>query len=224
MYRNVRQIGECDLKIQTYLTGLPKRTLEKSAGPDTAESPEPKKKKRYKRSANAPRMDLRGEPERSCGADLTSIDGISLISAMTIVSEIGIDMSGFADENHFASWLGLARNDSISGGKPVKGPKRKVNSRVAAVLRMGATSLLNSRSYLGARYRHLWRNKEPRVAIKAMARHLAVLIYRLLTKGGAWVDRGAAVFDHMHKEREIAALHARAQAHGFTLMPSAAPQ
>ena len=201
------QIGECDLKIQTYLTGLPKRTLEKSAGPDTAESPEPKKKKRYKRSANAPRMDLRGEPERICGSDLTSIDGISLISAMTIVSEIGTDMSGFADENHFASWLGLARNDSISGGKPVKGPKRKVNSRVAAVLRMGATSLLNSRSYLGARYRHL-----------------AVLIYRLLTKGGAWVDRGAAVIDHKHKEREIAALHARAQAHGFTLMPSAAPQ
>jgi transposase len=203
------QIDECDHKIQTYLAALPNRTLENPGRlPDNAEPLEPKKK-RYKRSANAPSMDLRGELERICGTDLTSIDGISLISAMTIISEIGTDMSGFADEDHFASWLGLARNDSISAGKPVKGPKRKVKSRVAEVLRMGATSLLKSASYLGARYRYLRRNKEPRVAIKAMARNLAVLVYRLLTRGRAWVDRGAALFEHRRTEREVATLPAR---------------
>ncbi len=72
----------------------------------------------------------------------------------SIISEIGSDMSKFPDEHHFSSWLGLTGNKNISGGKPIRGPKRKVKSRVAGVLRMGATSLLNSDSYLGARYRY----------------------------------------------------------------------
>jgi hypothetical protein len=67
-----------------------------------------------------------------------------------------------------------------------------VKNRVADVLRMGAVSLLNSDSYPGARYRQLRRNARiPAVAVKAMARYLAVLVYRLLTQRQAG-HRGAA--------------------------------
>ena len=98
-----------------------------------------------------------------------------------------------------------------------------MKNRVADVLRMGATSLLNSASYLGARYRQLRRNaKIPAVAVKAMARHLAVLVYRLLTKGQAWVDRGAELYEQQRRERDLIVLQEKAKRHGLQLVPVAA--
>ena len=216
-----RQIEECDQKLETYLAALPTRTLEPPAVPEGARQLPPKLGRKSRKRGNEPQLpDLKTELQRICGVDLTSIDGISTISALTIVSEVGPDLSGFQDEDHFASWLGLTGDHNSSGGRPVKGPKRKVKNRVADVLRMGATSLLHSQSYLGARYRHLRRNaKFPAVAVKAMARHLAVLVYRLLTKGQAWVDQGARQFELKREQREMAALQAQAQARGFHLVP-----
>ena len=54
-----------------------------------------------------------------------------------------------------------------------------------------------------------------------MARYLAVLVYRLLTRGEAWVDRGAATFERRRTERELASLTCRALAKGFRLVPIA---
>jgi hypothetical protein len=79
--------------------------------------------------------------------------------------------------------------------------------------RMAATTLLNSKSYLGGRYRHLRKQLPSHApAIKAMARYLAVLVYRLLTHGQAWVDRGAARFEQKRSEWEMASLNAKARA------------
>jgi hypothetical protein len=46
-----------------------------------------------------------------------------------------------------------------------------------------------------------------------------VLVYRLLTRGEAWVDRGAATFERRRTERELASLNSRALAKGFKLVP-----
>jgi transposase len=54
-----------------------------------------------------------------------------------------------------------------------------------------------------------------------MARYLAVMIYRLLTKGQAWVDRGAAKFEQKRTELELASLKSKALAKGFKLTPIA---
>jgi transposase len=154
--------------------------------------------------------------------DLTSIDGINVMTAQTIVSEIGTDMSGFKDENHFASWLGLTPSKDISAGKTVRRGEKKVKNRVAVALRTGATTLLESGAYLGARYRHL-RRQLPTLAsaVKAMAHYLALLVYRMFTRGQAWVDRGAAQFERRRTERELASLNSRARANGFKLIPIA---
>jgi hypothetical protein len=56
-------------------------------------------------------------------------------------------------------------------------------------------------------------------AVKAMGRYLAVLIPRLLTKGEAWVDRGAMQFERRHTEQELASLNFKARAKGFKLIP-----
>jgi hypothetical protein len=53
-----------------------------------------------------------------------------------------------------------------------------------------------------------------------MARYLACLIYRLLTKGQAYVDRGAAYYESKRQDREMVALQRRAAAYGMKLMPA----
>jgi len=152
--------------------------------------------------------------------DLTTIDGIDVMTAQTILSEVGPDLSAFADENHFASWLGLTPSKDISGSKVIRSGTRKVQNRVAASLRMAATTLKQSKSYLGARYRHLCRKLPSKTAaVKAMARQLALLVYRLLTKGQAWVDAGAAQFERRRECLDLVGLEKRAAARGFKLVP-----
>jgi len=219
-----RQMQECDRKLARYLAELPTRTLEAAARPEDVAA-EPKKKTRKearKPRGNEPRLDMKAELKRICGVDLTSIDGINVMTAQTILAEVGTDLSGFKNEHHFSSWLGLTPNKDISAGKVVRRGKKKVKNRLAGALRMAASSLLNSDSYLGARYRYL-RSRLPthKSAVKAMAHYLARLVYRMLTKGEAWVDRGAAQFERRNSERELANLTARARANGFQLIPIA---
>ncbi|SRR3989442_120330 len=216
-----RQMRECDRKLDRYLASLPTRVM---AVPGQAARPQaaaPKKAKKTKKpKGNAPALDLQEELKRICGVDLTSIDGIHVMTAQTILSEIGTDMSAFQTENHFASWLGLTPSKDISGGKVIGPGRRKVQNRVAMALRMAATTLLRSASYLGGRYRHLRKQLPSKAAaVKAMARHLAVLVYRMLTKGEAWVDRGATKFEQKRTELELAYLKSKALAKGFQLTP-----
>jgi transposase len=218
------QMRECDRQLERFLSILPTRTLDipsQPSGAPAATAPKAKKARRTKKARrNEPSIDLAMELKRICGVDLTSIDGIDVITAQTILSEIGTDMSGFKTEGHFASWLGLTPSKDISGGKTIGSGKRKVQNRVAMALRMAATTLLNSKTYLGGRYRYL-RKRLPShaAAIKAMARYLAVLVYRLLTHGQAWVDHGAAKFEQRRATLEMASLHSRALAKGFKLVP-----
>src|SRR5438552_4262297 len=126
--------------------------------------------------------------------------------------------SRWKDEAHFAAWLGLTPSRDISGGKVVRQQSRKVKNRVATALRTAAQTLLRSDSYLGARYRFLRTRLGAPKAIKAMARYLACLVYRLFTHGQAWVDRGAAQFEDRRQQRELAALQNKAAANGFKLV------
>jgi transposase len=153
--------------------------------------------------------------------DLTRIDGIKIMTAQVILAELGPDLSAFPDEDHFASWLELAPRRSITGGKVIKQKSRESKNRVANALRMAAEALSRSDSYLGARYRQLRGRMEGTKAVKAMARYLACLVYRLLTKGQDYVDRGAAYYERKRAERDMVYLERRAAGLGMKLVPTA---
>jgi transposase len=225
-----RQMQECDRKLAGYLANLPTRVVgvaEPAEEPQAVPGKKGRKSKQGKKpiqatkpKGNAPAFDLEGELKRICGVDLTSIDGISVMTAQTIVAEIGPDLRAFPTEDQFASWLGLTPSEDITGGKVIKKGRRKVQNRVAGALRMGASTLLESKSYLGGRYRHLRRELPTHgSAVKAMAHYLALLVYRLLTKGQAWVDRGATKFEEKRTALELSSLKRKAFANGFKLVP-----
>jgi transposase len=92
-------------------------------------------------------------------------------------------MSRWEDEHHFASWLGLCPDNRITGGKVLRRGTRHVINRAATALRIAATTLLRSQTYLGAQFRRFRGKLGAPKAITAMAHKLAVLVYRMLRWG-----------------------------------------
>ncbi|MGH9554436.1 MAG: IS110 family transposase [Terriglobales bacterium] len=216
-----RQMAECDRELEKYTAAVASREgVEPTELPASAVALPSAQRTRRSKSVrkNQPDFNLAGELRRTMGVDLTRIDGIDVMTAQTIFSEIGPDFGAFPDENHFASWLTLAPQREWSGGKLIRHVKVEGRNRVANALRMAAQSLSRSDSYLGARYRRLRARLEGPKAVKGMARYLACLIYRLVTKGQAYVDRGAAYYERRRQEKEHVALQRRAAALGLRLV------
>ena len=214
-----KQVAECDQRLQTLMAELPMREAP-AAVPAVGDGVKPpvRKKKSTRNKKNVPRFDLKAELQRVCGVDLTSIDGIDVMTAQTVVAELGTDFSRWKDEAHLTSWLGLVPCRDISGGKVLKQATLRVKNRVATALRGAANTLLHSDSYLGARFRSLRTRRGAPKAIKAMARYLACIIYRMFTRGQAFVDHGVQEYESRRAQRELAALQSKAAAHGFRLV------
>jgi hypothetical protein len=81
-----------------------------------------------------------------------------------------------------------------------------------------------SESYLGARYRYLRAKLGGLKAVKAMARVLACLYNRLVTKGQVWVDRGTAEFEQRRQQRDLATLQRKARSLGLQLVRQRKPR
>jgi transposase len=221
-----KQLTECDRKLQVYLAVLPSRSVPLADTGDVTPPPSApgKKKKRAKKvgGGNAPQcFDLAAELRRVTGVDAICIAGVNLMTMQTVVAELGTELGKWwPSEQHFASWLGLSPKRDVSGGKVIRHTHEKNRNRVAGTLRLAAISLLRSDSYLGARYRNLRTRLGSPKAIKAMARYLACIIYRLFTKGQQWVDRGAQQFERNRQTRDLARLQAQASSRGFRLVPA----
>jgi transposase len=168
----------------------------------------PKKKK--KQNKNNPHFHLADELQRITGVDLTRIDGVDVMVAQTLVSEVGLDMSRWKTEAHFASWLGFCPDNRISGDKVLSRGTRHVVNRAATALRLGASTLLKSQTYLGAQYRRLRTKLGAPKAITAIAHRLARLVYRMLKYGQHYVDKAAEYYDQRNRQQQIEYLRKKA--------------
>ncbi len=188
---------------------------------DAPRHPNPIKEKAIAKQGSG---DVRTALWRFAGCDLTRIDGVSAGAAMTIVHEVGIDLSAFPDEKHFVSWLRLSPRVAISGGKPIRKRRNSMGAnRVSGVLRLAAVSLQRSKSALGAAFRRKARHKSGAVAVFAIARKLAVLVYRMLRHGQDYTDIGEEAFEARFEERRIAALHQSAKSLGYKVVSDVVP-
>jgi transposase len=209
-----RSIQSYDDELQRVIEGL---TPEDRRHDQVPEHPNPNKTRSMRRRGET---ELRKALCRFAGKDLTVIDGISAESARVILTEVGPDITAFPSEKHFISWLHLCPRTPISGGKPLKHKKNSLGaSRVGATLRLAAVSLGRSPTALGATYRRIARRKSAAVAVFAVARKLAQLIYRLLRYGTEYVDIGATAYEQQFHQRRLAALARNAQEVGFKLVP-----
>src|SRR5262245_21836466 len=93
------------------------------------------------RKPNHPRFDVRTALYYVVGIDLTEIEGIEEMTALTLISEIGPEVSKFATVKHFCSWLGLCPQIKKTGGRVRSSRTRPGVNRAAAALRLAAHGL-----------------------------------------------------------------------------------
>lgn len=212
--------------IGTYEAELGK-LIEALQPPDRRDQPVPSHPNPAKEKAirNRGEQSQRAALYRFAGVDLTHIDGISARASQVVLTEVGLDVSSFPTERHFVSWLRLSPRMAISGGKPLPQKRNGTGAtRVAGVLRMAAASLQRSKSALGAAFRRLAGHKGYTVAVFALARKLATLIYRMLRYGQDYLDEGQDAYEARFQKRRLRSLQQAAQALGFKLVPAPAQE
>ena len=214
-----RQIGAYERRLLDEIRAL---TPEERKEEPVPRHPNPAKEKAIRGRGE---RELRDDLFRFAEVDLTRIDGISVGTARTIMTEVGLDLQAFPNERHFVSWLRLAPRTAFSGGKPL--PRKKGggmgSNRVAAALRMAAVSVQRSHSALGATFRRIARRKGYTVAVFATARKLAQLVYRMLRWGQDYVDIGEEAYERRFRHARVAGMRRAAEALGYELVPQAQP-
>ena len=179
-----RQIKECDGMLMTVLQDI--------NGNQTEEDPTNRKAVRH----NKPDIEnLGGQMLKIFGQrDATILPGITDYSWLQIYSETGEDLTKWPSEKHFTSWLGLSPGQNNSGKKQRN--KRKGRPLAGQIFRKLAQSLLQSkRISFGAFGRRLRGRKGPQIAIKAVARKLAVQYWRLMVKGKEFIEEGVTHYE-----------------------------
>jgi transposase len=207
----LQQIAECDTEIEALLT-----TLAAQLPPPSNPLPDARRKRVSK---HAPSFDIRTPLHQlTGGADLSQIDAIGPQAALQLVAEIGTDMRRWKSDKHLTSWLTLAPNNKVSGGRLLSSRTPPSANRAAAILRRCAMSLTRTRTALGAFYRRLALRIGKPKAITATARKLALLVYRLLSGELIYQDPGANAYYQLHRTRELKSIRRRAIQFGYDLI------
>jgi len=206
-----QQLAACDRTIEGHLAQL--AVTASSASPLPAARRRPRTAK-----DNEPAFDLRTPLHQLTGVDLSQIDGIGPYNAWRLLSEIGTDMTRWPTVKHFTSWLTLAPQNRISGGRLLSSRTQPSANRAATILRMAAMALGRSQTALGAFYRRLAFRIGKAKAITATARKLAILVYRTLKDHLVYNDPGAEAYEAQDRSRVVRRLRQRAEHLGFGLV------
>jgi hypothetical protein len=147
---------------------------------------------------------------------------LSDLSGVTEPAIIKAILAGERDPHKlaaFRNWRVQATQEQIE--RTGKG-RLPTNNRITNALKMPASSLPTSNTYVGAQFRRLRTKLGAPVAIKAMAAKLARLLYRMLRHGMQYVDRGAKFYETQHRNLQIAHLKRKAAKLGFRITELAA--
>jgi len=228
-----KQIQDCDQELWNYTRELETctqvikaakvmRLKPELVGAEALTEPPTKKRLRRKTSKNQPEGPWQQELERFFGVDLTAIPGISVLTGLTLMTELGNDLRAFKTEHHFASWLCLCPDNETSAGKVLRRRTRRSQNRVRQALRMAASSLHHDKSSFGDKFRRLRARLSPAKAITAMAHQLARIIWTLITRQLPFDSRVFAYHEKAHQQRRLKRLAASARQMGYQLTPIAA--
>jgi hypothetical protein len=203
------KIQECDGQIEGILDAMAEGKPEIS--------PEEKFKRIYHNKPVIKDLDKKMMQIYNC-KNLTVLPGITSYTLLKFFAETGNDFSAWATAKQFAAWLGLAPSQYQSGGTR-KYKKIKYTTAAGQILKEAAQSLLRSKnSALGLWGRQVAARRGPSVAIKGMARKLAVWIYNIQTKGLDFVENGIRQYEDKQREKRLKRLKKEAAKLNFALV------
>jgi transposase len=166
-------------------------------------------------------FDLRKEISRITGVDLTLLPAIGVYTALTLVSETGLDMSLWKTYKHFTSWLGISANNKVSGGRILQSRTKRKKKKAAIILRMAVSSLYREANdtAIGAFFRRKRAQIGAAKAITAAACKLARMYYMTMSTGKPFEEPGAQAYHELQKEKYLRRVKRRVKEWGYQLTP-----
>jgi len=179
-------------------------------------------------------VDADVEPFRAAIALLTTIPGVSVLSAEIILAEIGRDMSRFPTAGHLISWAGLCpKNDESPTGQArglkAHGKRRSTRMRKGApwlkttLVQCAWAASRRKASYLQAQFHRLRARRGAKKAICALAASILTTVYHMLISGELYHDLGPDHFDRRANARQTMRLVARLQNLGYAVQITPLP-
>ena len=136
---------------------------------------------------------------------LTTMPGISDITAQVVVAEIGVDMTRFPTDAHLLSWATFCPRNDESAGKRRSTRVRKGAAWLKPTLVNAAWAAVRVKgSYLQAQFHRLRARRGPKKAILAVAASMLTAIYHMLKNGVEYRDLGA---QHVSRRDQTKAIH-----------------
>lgn len=137
------------------------------------------------------------------GANPTVLPGLTDYGLMRLTAELGNNIKQWPNIKSFVSWLGLAPGKNQSG-KITKRSKKRAITRAGQIFKQAAQSLLVSKQPgLGSFARKLKARRGAAIAIKATARKIAELYYRVFSNGMEYVEQGVILYEQKLREQQI---------------------
>jgi transposase len=158
------------------------------------------------------------KPFRAAARLLTTIPGLSAVSAHVVVAEIGVDMARFATAGHLLSWACLCpRNDESAGKRRSTRLRRGGNWLKTTLVQAAWAAIKVKGSYLQAQFQRLRARRGAKKAIIAVAASMLTAVWHMLRDGTEWNDLGAAHFDHADARKTANRLIRRLQQLGYVV-------
>ena len=213
LYRTYRsKIRECDEQIKAHLTT---RTNEMEKEISVSKQ---KVKTKAKSNKNNLSFDATEMLQQIVGTDLTEIFGITDTNAIEIISEIGLDVSKWATVKHFTSWLNLAPNNKVSGGKILSSKTQKKKNKAGQIFKLAAYAVQRSKNWLAMFYHRIKSKHGTKKAITATARKIAVIFYKLMKEKTSFNPLSAELYTRTFREQQLKRLKKQADKLGLMLI------
>lgn len=171
------------------------------------------------------RIDEELEPYEAEMTLLREIPGVDRVVAMTIIAELGVDMSIFPSAGHAAAWTGVCPGNNESAGKRRGRAKRHGNVHLTSALVQAAMAASRKKgAYLKERFWRLSARRGKKRAAMAVAHSILIAAYHMLSNGEPYRDLGAAYLDERRKAVAQRQLVRRLEAlgHEVVLRPKSA--
>jgi transposase len=139
------------------------------------------------------------------GVDLFAIECINEGTVASFLAEVGTDIYKFKTAKQFVSWLRLAPNNKISGGKILSSRTPKGKNKFALTLRNAANSIDRKKEgYLMLFFKRIAYKKGRGAAITATARKIAVIIWNMIVKKTEYIAVNTQEYIQKMKSKKIA--------------------
>lgn len=211
--QNLGRIQACENEIEKIL----KRSLECS---EIAPQYAPNHKKALKKNKNKPTIDFQTYSfQYFGGVDLFAIEGVNQNTVLSIITEIGTDITKFHSAKAFSNWLHLCPNQKITGGKIISNHTKRGTNPLSQALKSVANVIgsLKTSTHLTRFFKKIAYKKGWKQAITATAHKLAVIIYHMLTKYEPYKPFEREVNEQIERIKKLKEIEKIVKSHSFKI-------